>query len=183
MCIKKHGFTLIELLITIIIAGVLLGIGVPSYQQFVRKNNITTNTNTLVSALNLARSEAIKRGVQVTLQRKGSTANEWDSGWDIYTDLNGDGTLDDDSDANLCEAAEDCLLRTYASLPTGYTLRTGDNFKDWLGYLPSGRSVSSGLSNDTFRLCAYDADKDNSRAIIVSSSGRPRTGKGTASCP
>ena len=183
---KQNGFTLIELLITIIIAGVLLTIGVPSYQSFVQKNHTITNANNLVTALNLARSEAIKRGMQVTLRRKGSNSQTWEDGWDVYTDINADGSFDDDADANLCETNEDCLLRTYAALPTNFTLRTGSNFANWMAYSASGASVGSGsggLGNDTFRLCANNANTAKSRAIIVSPSGRPRTETGTALCP
>jgi len=181
---KQNGFTLIELLITIIIAGVLLTIAVPNYQAFVRKNHTATNANNLVTALNLARSEAIKRGIQVTLRRKGSSSQTWEDGWDVYTDINANGSFDDDADANLCETNEDCLLRTYAALPTNFTLRTGGNFANWIAYSASGASAGSGgLGNDTFRLCANDANTAKSRAIIVSSSGRPRTETGTASCP
>lgn len=181
---KQRGFTLIELLTTLIIAGILLAIAVPGYQEFIRKNHTVTQTNNLVASLSLARSEAIKRGVQVTIRRKGITSQDWDSGWDIFTDIDGLGTLTDDADANLCETGEDCLLRTYDSLPTGYTLRTGANYDDWVAYLPSGFSTSSGgLANDTFRICAYNADTSKSRAVAVSASGRPRTSTGTASCP
>lgn len=184
----QQGFTLIELITTVIIAGILLTIAVPSYQEFIRKNQTVTQTNNLVSALNLARSEAIKRGIQVTIHRKGSTSQVWDSGWDIFTDINGDGTLDDDADANLCETGEDCLLRTYDSLPNGYTLRTGANYDDWIAYLPSGLSrSSSGTANDTFRVCANYTNNTEAmakgRALSVSVSGRPRTSIGTASCP
>lgn len=181
---NKKGFTLIELLVTLVIAGVLLTIGVPSYQGFVRNSQTTTNANNLVTSINLARSEAIKRGVQVTLQRKGSVSQTWDEGWNIYTDINANGSFDDDADTNLCESNEDCLLRTYASLPTNYTLRTGSNYADWFGYLPSGLSNGgNGSANDTFRLCANDANTANARAIIVSPSGRPSTEIGTATCP
>ena len=181
---KQLGFTLIELLITIIIAGVLLTIAVPSYQSFVQKNHTITNANNLVTALNLARSEAIKRGMQVTLRRKGSSTKTWEDGWNVFTDINANGSFDDDADVNLCETNEDCLLRTYPALPTNFTLRTGSNFANWLAYSASGASRGSGgLGNDTFRLCANNANTAKSRAIIVSASGRPRTETGTASCP
>ena len=180
---KQLGFTLIELLITIIIAGVLLTIAVPSYQSFVQKNHTITNANNLVTALNLARSEAIKRGMQVTLRRKGSSSQTWEDGWDVFTDINANGSFDDDADVNLCETNEDCLLRTYPALPTNFTLRTDSNFANWMAYSASGASAGSGGSSDTFRLCANNANTAKSRAIIVSASGHPRTETGTASCP
>lgn len=167
-----------------VIAGILLTIGVPSYQQFIQKNHTVTQTNNLVAVLNLARSEAIKRGVRVTVRRKGTTDEVWDNGWDLFTDLDADGTFDDDADTNLCEVGEDCLLRTYGSLPTNFTLRTGATYAKWVSYLPSGLSKGSGgLSNDTFRLCAGDANTAKSRAVAVNLSGRPRTSTGTALCP
>lgn len=173
---KKHcGFTLVELMITLAIAGILLTIGVPSFQNMIRTNRTVTNTNNLVTALNLARSEAIKRGVQVTVKRKGTTSQNWDSGWDVFTDIDADGVLD----------IEDLLIRTYAPLTAGYTLRTGGNFDDWVAYLPSGlsRTPPGNLTNDTFRLCDDSASTTTSRAIKVSVSGRPRTLTGTGSCP
>lgn len=182
---KKHcGFTLVELMITLTIAGILLTVGVPSFQSMIRNNRTATNANNLVTALNLARSEAIKRGVQVVVQRKGAISRNWDSGWEVFTDIDADGVLDDDGDTSLCESGEDCLVRTYDPLTTGYTLRSGGNFDDWVAYLPSGLSRgSSGLANDTFRLCDDSASTTTSRAIVVSVSGRPMTQTGTDSCP
>jgi len=182
--LRQQGFTLIELMVTVVITIILLTSAVPSFLDLIIKDRTITSANTLVTALNLARSESIKRGVQVSLKRKSATSKEWESGWDVFTDIDADGTLDDDSDTNLCESGEDCLLRTYGSLPTGYTLRSGGNYANWIAYLPSGLSRgSSGLANDTFRLCDADADTAKSRAISVNASGRPRTATGTASCP
>lgn len=175
---------MVELMITLSMAVILLAIGIPSFQNMIRSNRIATNANNLVTALNLARSEAIKRGVQVTVQRRGAISQNWDSGWDVFTDIDADGALDDDGDTSLCESGEDCLVRTYDPLATGYTLRTGGNFANWVAYLPSGLSRgSSGLANDTFRLCDDSASTATSRAIVVNVSGRPMTQVGTASCP
>jgi len=182
--LHQRGFTLIELLVTIVITAILLTTAVPSFQALIIKDRTIISANSLVTALNLARSEAIKRGIQITIRRKSTTSQEWEDGWDVFTDIDADGTFDDDSDANLCESGEDCLLRTYPPLPTGYTLRSGGNYATWVAYLPSGRSRgSSGLANDTFRLCDPDADTAKSRAISINASGRPRTTTGTASCP
>jgi type IV fimbrial biogenesis protein FimT len=61
------GFTLVELMITIFLVGILLGIGVPNFRDFIRNSRITTAANDLLADLNLARSEAVKRRVPVTL--------------------------------------------------------------------------------------------------------------------
>jgi type IV fimbrial biogenesis protein FimT len=169
---KNLGFTLIELIITISIAAILVGIAIPSFGSIIKSTRLTTYANELVSSLNLARSEAVKRGVQISVKRKGSTNQNWDSGWDIFTDLDGDGTLD----------AADTLLKTYPALTNGFTLRTGTvGYQDFAAYLPSGLSVNS--SGDTFRLCASSGDIVNSRAIEINALGRPKTSDGTTACP
>ncbi|MEY3758747.1 MAG: hypothetical protein RIR39_238, partial [Pseudomonadota bacterium] len=112
-----------ELMVTISIAGILLGVAIPSFTSIISSNRLTTYANELVTALNLARSEAVKRGVQVIVMRKGVTGSEWKSGWDVFVDNDASNVFNDDGDATLCEAGEDCLLRTYDPLPDGYTLR------------------------------------------------------------
>lgn len=61
----KNGFTLIELLVTLAVLAIVLTFAVPSFQQLINNNRLTTEVNTLVSALQLARSEAVNRGTEV----------------------------------------------------------------------------------------------------------------------
>jgi type IV fimbrial biogenesis protein FimT len=65
----KHqsGFTLYELMVTLLVAGVLLGIGVPSFKAATRNSNMTAAANDLITGLLAARAEAVKRQVPVTL--------------------------------------------------------------------------------------------------------------------
>lgn len=175
----SSGFTLTELMITLAIAGTLVGIAIPSFTSMVTGNRLTTYANELMTALNLARSEAIKRGEQVTITRKGGSSTEWESGWDVFVDVDRSNSFNDNGDAILCETGEDCLLRTYDALPSGYTLRTGGNYQDYAGYSPSG--LSTGLG-DTFTLC-NGTDNTTSRDIIVNAIGRARVSTGTGSCP
>lgn len=172
MLTKNLGFTLVELIITISIAAILAGIAIPGFNSIIQSTQLTTYANELVTSLNLARSEAVKRGVQVSVRRKGSSNNNWDSGWDIFTDLDGDGTLD----------TADMLLKTYPALTNGFTLRTGTTgYQTFAAYLPSGLSLNSSV--DTFRLCTRSADTLTSRAIEINVLGRIKTSEGTASCP
>lgn len=64
---QQYGFTLWELLMTLLVAGILLGIGVPNIMEFQRNGVMTGTANDLVTALLAARTEAVKRQLPVTL--------------------------------------------------------------------------------------------------------------------
>jgi type IV fimbrial biogenesis protein FimT len=71
---SNRGFTVLELMVTLAVAGVLVTVGIPGFTEIVRNNRVTAQTNELVSTLNLARTEAVKRGrnVQVEVTESGS---------------------------------------------------------------------------------------------------------------
>ncbi len=83
---KMGGFTLFELMVTLAVAALILSLGVPGFRSFIQNNRATTHTNDLVTALNLGRSEATRRGAPVLLcsSSDGATcsgSNDWSSGW------------------------------------------------------------------------------------------------------
>ena len=63
----QRGFTIIELMMTVTVLALLLGIAVPSFMETVRNNRIISQNNELISSLNLARSEALKRSGSVSV--------------------------------------------------------------------------------------------------------------------
>jgi len=101
---KFTGFTILEIMVVIAIAGVLMAVALPSYQAMVKNNCMTTGTNALVSSFQQARSEAVKRGTEVTISagNPGDSGNEWGTGWSITIDedRNGNGSLDTGEDYN-----------------------------------------------------------------------------------
>jgi len=76
------GFTLIELMITIAVAAILLAIAVPSFTGLLNRNNASAEATELVAALNLARSEAIKRNRTVGVS---AINGNWGQGYLIAT--------------------------------------------------------------------------------------------------
>lgn len=78
----EPGYSIIEVL-------VVVGIAIPAFNLFIGNTRTTTIANEFVSALNLARSEAIKRGVTVTVCRSTSgtacaASGDWGQGWMVY---------------------------------------------------------------------------------------------------
>lgn len=177
----NSGFTLIELMITLAIALIMLGLVIPSFASIISSSRLTANANELVEALNLAHSEAVKRGLQVTVRRKGASISHWESGWNVFVDSDGNNAFNDNGKEPLCEAGEDCLLKNYDALPGGFTLITGSStYQDYVTYLPSGSSKV--IAGDTFRLCSEPGSAVTQRAIIVNPTGRPSVAEVTGRC-
>lgn len=87
---SSAGFTLFELMVTVAVAAVLFTVGVPSFMNFVANMRATSYTNDLVLALNLARSEATRRGapVDVCSSTDANTCDgtdDWTTGWIVRT--------------------------------------------------------------------------------------------------
>ena len=80
-----RGFTLIELMITLAVALVLVILALPSFREIAIRNNVKEINNTLIYSLNLARTEAVRRGAQVRVINLSGTAT-WSGGWLIEAD-------------------------------------------------------------------------------------------------
>lgn len=185
MC-GQSGFTLIELLVTLAIAAIVLTIAVPNFITFVQNTRITSQANTLVTALNYARSEAIKRGIRTAVCSSANgtscaASTTWETGWLVFVDCNNNGAADTaaavcpDWDANGAGDAEP-ILQVRQALEGGNTLRSAVVSR--VTYQSTGFSPNG----DTFRLCDTRGIVSG-RAITVSLQGRVSTTPGTLQCP
>lgn len=93
---RTSGFTLVELMVTIAIVAILLAVGLPSFQGSLRSNRVATATNEMLASLSLARTEAIKstRASQVCARDGNECGDDWNEGWLVVTDMDGDGTFE-----------------------------------------------------------------------------------------
>ncbi|TVP55395.1 MAG: prepilin-type N-terminal cleavage/methylation domain-containing protein [Halomonadaceae bacterium] len=65
-----RGFTLVELMIVVLLVAVVAAIAVPNFRQLVENNRISAGTNSIVSTLSYARSEALRQGRRVTVDAR-----------------------------------------------------------------------------------------------------------------
>ena len=174
--IRFRGFTLVELMTVLAIVGILAATAVPSFVAAVRNARLTSAANQLVTSLNYARNEAVKRG-QYVVARKTST--EWESGWEVFVDTDKSNAFNDDNDSTLCEATEDCRLRLYEGLPANFTLRA-NNFSTYISYRPTGESNTFG----SFAICDNSDGSGipksrTARLVTVINTGRINQGRDT----
>lgn len=178
---RSTGFTLIELMVTISVLAILLAVAVPNFQSFLLNNRLATSTNELVSSLAVARSEAVKRATRVTICKSANlnvanptcaTGATWQNGWIVFVDSGIAGTVD----------GTDEILRVFQpAVNNGMTITTGNNFSNWISYLPAGGSQGNGLlANGTFivsfAVCPTPAT-NMARNIAVNSTGRVITSR------
>ncbi len=167
------GFTLIELLITIGVLTALLTIAVPSFKGMLRSNMVANQTNDFISAASLARTEAVRRGsgrVTLCISADGATCittNNWDQGYIVFADDDGDATVD---------AGED-ILRVWPPLTGGSTM-VGTSSVDFIAYTRDGRATwTGGASEEVIKLCNEDKGFNLRMGIV----GRVRSER--ISCP
>ena len=167
---QHKGFTLIELMVTISVLAILLTIAVPSFRTFVLNNRITGQANDMMTALNYARSEAIKRGLPVSMSSNSGTA-DWSTGWIVFANPSGSGVFG---------GAGDIKLRVWPALGGGNTLNA------ILGAVTVVTFDSGGFaraSATTYKLCdSRPAAGGFARQIQLAGSGRAKTAIGTI-CP
>lgn len=164
---RQAGMTAVELLFTMAIAGIVLALAVPNFRDFIQNNRAAEEANALVGALALARSEAVTRGVPVTVcsSADGATCaddTDWTTGWIVFTDVNAPlGDVDDAADP------PDTVLRALPALREGSEL-TGD--ATFVSYAPSG-FLASGAAVD-FDLAIAGCTGDHNRTVTVNLQGR-----------
>jgi type IV fimbrial biogenesis protein FimT len=149
------GLTLVELMVTVSISAILLTLAVPSFEETMRNNRLTTQSNDLVTSFNLARAEAIKRRATVSVCASSDQAScgpsaSWQNGWIVRDDTNG------------------AIIRAFPGMKgaTSVTANTARVRYGQTGFLVDGATVS-------LTLCA-GAGKPGRRIDIIAT-GRPNS--------
>jgi type IV fimbrial biogenesis protein FimT len=181
---KQSGFTLLEMMFTIALLAVIVGVGVPNLRDFVRNSRMTAAANDIVTDFNLARSEAVKRRVPVTLcKSQNFTACDANDAagpfnrWIVFVDDPNPAVANIATDGNGVVDAGEAILRQ-RTLPENITVRKRANQLRAV-FLPSGFPQAEAARVERFLLCdprgnVVGAGGDSTaRAIEIFATGRP----------
>ena len=170
------GFTLVELTIVLAIASLLLTVAAPAYGDWIAAYQLRNHAEQLASSMNLARSEAIKRGYRVNLcptadTRRCADAAGWSAGWLVWVDANRDGRIDDGEPVLRVERATVPGIRVAANHP----------LEDYVSFtaLGSARLLNGGLQMGTFTVCRPG---QSARKVVLANCGRVRLEKTRDPC-
>lgn len=141
--LKERGFTLVELLATLSVLVILTSLAAASMSKTVSNNRIYATQTEFLASLALARSEAARRGVNVTLEATApASGNAFAGGWRVYVDTNGNGSFD----------SSEPVLRSHESIPS--SILVGDGATTAIGFTPMG--FLSGAGAVDIKVCASD---------------------------
>ncbi len=167
----QRGVTLIELMIVVSIAALLLMISAPSFNESIRRNRIQSQLGDMASTVSYARSEAVVRGVPVSICASNNGANcaggSWEDGWIVFAD-DGNGAT---AGNGILDGLEQ-VLRIHGAAPARVVM-SARNFPSAtsITFISSGRmSVDTG---GTFLVCDERGVND-AQALVVNVSGQPR---------
>lgn len=178
MC-HNRGVTLIELMVTLSILAIVLAMALPSFGQLMAEHKIKTVSQTLVSALNLARSEAIKRGHEVSvcpLAAGNGTRACLNNGWQAAMGNEAGLWVFDDLSRPLLQLENpDQLIRHLAPGKAGISITASAGLQSGISYLADGSAKQAG----TLKIALPDAV----RCLKLAANGRLTLKTGTHNAP
>ncbi|MDR1967666.1 MAG: GspH/FimT family pseudopilin [Burkholderiaceae bacterium] len=110
--LAPRGFTLSELLVVVGIVAILSTLAAPSFVPLIERFRVRQAAEALKSTLYFARSEAIKHGGNVFVQKfssrdcSASGNGSWNCGWVVCHDVHGDGTCGDIASSSNTEVLQ-----------------------------------------------------------------------------
>jgi type IV fimbrial biogenesis protein FimT len=171
---RKNGFTLIEMMITVAILAVVITTSAQSFSSLLGRNKMSTQAADFISALQYARSEAVKRNARVTLCPSAdgnscTTNGKWESGWLVF--------VEQKATENGTHDGLDQTLRVGAKFSSDDTLRAlNTNLSNYISFNSNGAArLTSGTTQAGLMAMCNDGQMDGTaRAIAISQTGRAR---------
>lgn len=156
----SRGFNLLELMVTLSIVAIVVSIALPSMSNMIDSTRMSGYANSLHKAISVARSEAIKRGLPVTICTSNSSQTDcgnssgWEQGW-IVREVN-------------TVIGRDPIILIYQPLKSGFTFH-GDSTINTSNIVFTASGTTSG--SGTLVLCRDDTVDKNTKSVVLNRFG------------
>lgn len=167
---RVRGVTLVEMMVVLVVLAVLMAMAAPSFEMVRNSSRLSAQVNELVTAVQLARSEAVSRRQWVAVCRSDdsatcSTANTSWGGWMVFVDVNRDGARQN--------GTED-ILRVGAVSPPLSVLASNSLTNNLVTFRPDGFARNgNALLNATISVCIPTTKPaENRRQLTIASGSR-----------
>jgi type IV fimbrial biogenesis protein FimT len=178
------GFNLVELMMVTTLAAILMAVAVPSFRYVTNSSRVSSEINNLLGDMMLARAEAIRWGEPVSVcpstTGTGCNGSNWATGWIVFTDFNGDGTVETDA------ADNDTVLRYQPTFSGTDTVTTTNAANTWVTFNRDGFAINMNTNVSSqllFRLQATPVNTQWTRCLQISLAGQMTTEHvGTGEC-
>jgi type IV fimbrial biogenesis protein FimT len=174
----QDGFTLLELMTAVAIVAILVAIATPSFRSFSANSRISATANSVVNALAVARSEALRRSIPVAVCAStnsqtcsGNQQTDWKNGWIVFTDGSGTpGQLD----------STDAVVQVWSAPSGGVTVSLNDpNNDNYIRFDARGMKIPT--TAVSFTVTSSGCAGTNASQIALTVAGSPQSTK--VACP
>ena len=149
---KSLGLTVLEMLIILAAIAVVVLIAVPGSDILLEKYRLKTTYSSLLNGLELAKSEAQMRSSTVIMCPSSNghscrTDYNWNHGWLVFTDGNGNGTAQDIE-----------LIRAFQAPNQKIRIVASGAVETAASFTMTGLNEQNGMQTGRFRICLQDSD-------------------------
>lgn len=167
--VQLRGFTLLEALVAMAVLGILVGLAAPAMTDLRARHQLQAQGEAFLDSLVLARSEALRRQLRVSVCPQGMAGQcdalgRWQQGWLVFVDANHNGLRD----------SGELLLEARAAVPQLVQVNVTNTVKNYYSYNAEGRSatVNGAFMAGTWRFCRSGTSQG--WQVVANALGRPR---------
>ncbi len=189
---STSGFTLFELLVAMMVVGIILGFGVPNLIDIVRSNRMTTAANDMLAAMHVARTEAVKSRVPVSVCASAdpmvavpTCGGGPMTGWVVFLD-NNDGDADGLADGDIIIQPGEQVLQRHAVLDATLSVSSDGAYASYAGSGFSRAFAGAGPALTAVLVCDMRGNRDlgggisAARVMQLAATGRGQVLRTTA---
>lgn len=168
---EQRGFTLIEVLVVVAIIAILLSVAAPNLVAFQRNSELRSTASGFLAAVQAARAEAMKRGVDTYMIP--AAGGSWANGWIVFADTDLSQTLNPAVDTVIMQTG---AIASRTAVVTGLTDASAfaDGSSSYIRFNGGGFSMAT---DNTFRSGAIEFSVTGSterRRVVLNNVGRAR---------